>query len=74
MLVYRDSSLSDVAYDLSRYLDKTVNVSPAARNLRFTGALKVSDEATMLRQLQDFAPVRVTRSGTSIDLAPLDDR
>lgn len=74
VLVYHASSISDVAFDLSRYLDKRVTVSPAARNLRFTGALKVSDEATMLRQLQDFAPVRVSRSGTSIDLAPRDDR
>lgn len=74
VLVYRGSSISDVAFDLSRYLDKRVTVSPAARNLRFTGALKVSDEVTMLRQLQDFAPVRVSRSGTSIDLAPRDDR
>lgn len=74
VLVYRANSLADVAYDLSRYFDKRVTVSPAARNLRFTGALKVSDEGTMLRQLQDFAPVRVTRSGTGIDLAPRDDR
>ena len=74
VLVYRASSLADVAFDLSRYLDKRVTVSPATSNLRFTGALKVSDEATMLRQLQDFAPVRVSRSGTSIDLAPRDDR
>ncbi|RZJ02051.1 MAG: DUF4880 domain-containing protein [Brevundimonas sp.] len=74
VLVYRDSSMTDVAFDLSRYLDKTVNVSPAARSLRFTGALRVSDEVTMLRQIQDFAPVQVTRSGTGIDLVPRDDR
>jgi len=62
VLVYRDRPMTDVADDLSRYLDKPVVLSTSARALRFTGALRISDEAVMLKQLQDFAPVRVDAS------------
>ncbi len=69
MLVYRDAVLSDVADDLSRYFDKPVTVDASARSMHFTGALRVGDEATMLKQLQDFVPVRATRSSTDVRLS-----
>jgi transmembrane sensor len=74
MLVYRDAGLSDVADDLSRYFDKPVTVDASAGALHFTGALQVGDEATMLKQLQDFVPVRATRSSTDVRLSGRDAR
>ncbi len=68
MLVYRDAVLSDVADDLSRYFGKPVTVDASARSMHFTGALRVGDEATMLKQLQDFVPVHATRSSTDVRL------
>jgi transmembrane sensor len=62
VLIYRDRPLADVADDLSRYLDKPVVLSTSAQALRFTGALRIGDEAVMLKQLQDFVPVRVDAS------------
>lgn len=72
VLIYRDAGLAEVADDLSRYFDKPVTVEPSARALHFTGALQVGDEATMLKQLQDFVPLRVTRSTTEVRLAGRD--
>lgn len=74
VLIYRNNSLEDVAKDLSRYLNKPVTLSPSAQPLHFTGALQVGDEATMLRQLQDFIPIRVTRSPTEIRVMSRDER
>lgn len=74
MLVYRDARLADVADDLSRYFDKPVTVDASAGALHFTGALQVGDEATMLKQLQDFVPVRATRSSTDVRLSGRDAR
>ncbi|MGV3580070.1 FecR family protein [Brevundimonas sp.] len=68
VLIYREADLGAVADDLSRYLNKPVSVSESARALRFTGALRIGDEATMLRQLQDFVPIRVTRANDGIQL------
>ena len=74
VLIYRNASLAEVADDLSRYLDKPVTVSSSAQPLHFTGALRVGDEATMLKQLQDFVPVQTTRSSTGIGLTARGDR
>jgi transmembrane sensor len=68
VLVYRDQSLDDVADDLSRYLDKPVVLSASAKALHFTGALRVGDEAVMLKQLQDFVPVRAVTSAKDVRL------
>lgn len=68
VLIYREAGLDAVAADLSRYLNKPVIVSQSARALRFTGALRIGDEATMLRQLQDFVPIRVTQANDGIQL------
>jgi transmembrane sensor len=72
VLVYRDSPLSEVGEDLSRYFGKPVTVDAAAGSLRFTGVLQLGDEAQMLKQLEDFVPVRVRRSSTGIALAGRD--
>lgn len=74
VLIYRDATLGEVADDLSRYFDKPVKVELSARSLHFTGALQVGDEATMLKQLQEFIPVSVTRSSTEIRLSGRADR
>jgi len=74
VLIYRNAPLAEVADDLSRYLDKPVTLSPSAQPLHFTGALRVGDEATMLKQLQDFVPVQTTRSSIGIDLTARGDR
>lgn len=72
VLVYRQTDMGKIAEDLSRYLNKPVSVSASARALRFTGALRIGDEATMLRQLQDFVPIRVTRENDGIQLTARD--
>lgn len=69
VLVYRDAPLVQVGSDLSRYFHKPVRLSHSARNLRFTGALRVADETTMLDQLRDFAPVNVDRTPTEVRLS-----
>jgi transmembrane sensor len=74
VLVYRNASLAEVGDDLSRYLDKPVNVSVSAQNLRFTGVLRVADEAVMLEQLKELAPVEVARSADGVDLTGRDSR
>ena len=72
VLIYREADLATVAEDLSRYLDKPVNVSESARALRFTGALRIGDEATMLGQLQDFVPIRAVQANDEIRLTARD--
>ncbi|WP_425992305.1 FecR family protein [Brevundimonas sp. TWP2-3-2] len=72
VLVYRDSDIQSVAFDLSRYFDKPVRVSPSAASLSFTGALRIDDEATMLAQLEGFVPVRVQRTASEIRLTVRD--
>lgn len=66
VLIYRDRPLGEVADDLSRYLDKPVVLSTPARALRFTGALRIGDEAVMLQQLQDFLPIRIDASAKAV--------
>lgn len=68
VLIYRNASLAELGEDLSRYLDKPVTVSASARDVRFTGVLRVGDEAIMLGQLQELAPVKVSRSPGRVEL------
>lgn len=69
VLVYRDASITDVSRDLSRYFNKPFTVSASARGLRFTGALRIADETTMLAQLRDFSPVTVERTPDAVHLS-----
>ena len=73
-LVYSNASLTQLADDLSRYLDKPVNVSASAQALRFTGVLRVGDEATMLGQLRELVPVEVSRSPDGVELTRRETR
>lgn len=68
VLVYRAATLDQVGQDLSRYFDKPVKVSASARGLRFTGALRIADEKTMLNQLRDFAPVEIQAGSAEVRL------
>jgi len=72
VLIYREADLGTIADDLSRYLDKPFTVSSSAQALRFTGALRIGDEATMLGQLQDFVAIRVTQANDGIRLTARD--
>lgn len=74
VLIYHDADLAEVGGDLSRYFDKPVIVSVSAQKLRFTGALQVGDEATMLDQLQDFVPIRAARSAADVRLTAREAR
>lgn len=69
VLVYRDASIADVSRDLSRYFNKPFTVSASARGLRFTGALRIADETTMLAQLRDFSPITVERTPDAVRLS-----
>lgn len=69
VLVYRGASITDVSRDLSRYFNKPFTVSASARGLRFTGALRIADETTMLAQLRDFSPVTVERTSNAVHLS-----
>jgi transmembrane sensor len=72
VLIYNEADLATVSDDLSRYFGKPVNISPSARALHFTGALRIGDEATMLRQLQEFLPIQVTQDSRGILLTTRD--
>ena len=74
VLVYHTAPLDLVADDLSRYLDKPVTVSASGRDVRFTGVLRVGDEAIMLEQLRELAPVEVSRSPDGVELTGLGGR
>lgn len=71
MLVYQDRPLGEVAADMSRYFEKPVVVMPTASSLRFTGALRVADEATVLDKLDDYLPIRVERTPERIAIYAL---
>lgn len=68
VLVYRAATMEEVGQDLSRYFDKPVKVSASARGMRFTGALRIADEKTMLAQLRDFAPVTIQADPAEVRL------
>lgn len=68
LLVYRGALLTEVGDDLSRYLNKPVKVGASARGLRFSGVLRVGDEAVLLEQLQELVPVDVDRSSDGVEL------
>jgi transmembrane sensor len=57
-----------VAADLDRFLPTPITVDASAANLRFSGALRLSDEDAMLGALQRFLPVEAVRSAEHIQL------
>lgn len=74
VLIYHDAELAEVAADLSRYFNRPVVISDSVHKLRFTGALQVGDETTMLDQLEDFLPIRASRTAADVRLTPREGR
>lgn len=71
VLVYREATFAEVADDLSLFLGKPVIAAAATRDLRFSGVLRADDEATVLGQIEAFAPVRIIRQANEVRiLAP----
>jgi len=68
-LIYRDQPLSEVAADLSRRFGSPVRTADARTGgLRFTGVLVTDDEASVLRRLEAYAPVRAERTADGVVL------
>jgi transmembrane sensor len=58
-LVYRNAPLSAVVRDLNRYFPTPVALDAGAADERFTGVLKIDNQAAILERLSRFLPVRV---------------
>lgn len=70
-LTYEDALLSEVLADLNRYFAVPVRPHNAAvASLRFSGVLKVDNEAAVLRRLEEFLPVTAERTRNDIVLRP----
>ena len=68
-LIFEDAPLSAVAGSLNRYFGKTIVINDAAvQDLRFSGVLKIDDEANVLRRLEAFLPVVVQDHGNTVVL------
>lgn len=66
--VYRESRLSDVAFDLGRDLAVPIQVDAKAARLRFTGVLVIDSEDAVVRRLESLLPVVAERTPASITL------
>lgn len=69
-LVYDNTPLTRVADDLSRYLGKPVEVSPAIASLRLSGILLIRNGPDLVDQICAILPVEAVRSGGRIRLVP----
>jgi len=68
-LIFEDAPLSAVASSLNRYFGKAIVINDAAlQDLRFSGVLKIDDEANVLRRLEAFLPVVVQDRGNTVVL------
>jgi len=68
-LVFEDVPLAQVASELNRYFAKTVVIDDAAVSaLRFSGILKIDDEASVLRRLEAFLPITVQSKDNTVVL------
>ncbi len=68
-LVFEDVPLAQVASELNRYFARTVVVDDeSVRALRFSGILKIDDEASVLRRLEAFMPITVQFKGNTVVL------
>jgi transmembrane sensor len=73
-LVYNDRPLADVVSDLNRYVDAPIQVAAPAASLRFSGVLRIDDEAAMIRRLEAFLPVEAARTDAGLVLNLRDSR
>ena len=63
-LSYDDVPLSQVIDDLNRYFPETVSAAgDDVASLRFSGVLKLDDEMSVLRRLENFLPVSIEQTG-----------
>ncbi len=67
-LIFEDVPLEDVVASLNRYFDQKVIVEESARDLRFSGILKIDDEPSILRRLESFLPVTTQSRGNGLIL------
>lgn len=67
-LVYDNAPLTQVAADLSRYMNKTVEVEPAIAHLRLSGILLIRNGPDLVDQISAILPVEARRSGDRIRL------
>jgi transmembrane sensor len=68
-LVYRDQPLGEVVGDLNRYFETPVRAVGPAADLRFSGVLKIENEAAVVRRLQAFLPVTARQGPEGVTLA-----
>ena len=69
-LVFEDAPLAEVATQLNRYFTKTVVIdSEATGAMRFSGILKIDDEASVLGRLEAFLPITVQEQANTVILA-----
>ena len=68
VLVYEGAPLSQVAFDLSRYLGEPVRVDRDAADIAFTGTLAVDTGPRMLATLLTYLPIRAARSSQGVRL------
>ena len=67
-LIFEDAALSEVVFDLNRYFGQKVTLDPSARDLRFSGILKIDDEPSILHRLESFLPVTAVTQGSNLVL------
>jgi len=68
-VVFEDQPLSSVVSTLNRYFTRPITIEdPAVQRLRFSGILKIDDEANVLRRLTAFLPVAVQERGETVVL------
>ena len=69
-LVFDATPLPLVLAELSRHYPVPIRAAGAAADLRFSGVLRLEDQAATLTALQSLLPVAVTRQGDSFVLSP----
>jgi transmembrane sensor len=68
-LVFEDATLAQVASELNRYFTKTVVVDDETTGaMKFSGILKIDDEASVLRRLEAFVPITVQEKADTVVL------
>lgn len=73
-LSYGNAPLDVVAADISRYLEKTVDVDPALADRRFSGVLTIGDGSRLLPTLAQVMGLSYTVKGDRVRLAAVPAR
>jgi transmembrane sensor len=71
-LVYNHQPLSEVCADIARATNRPVDVSPNARQLLFTGVLKISKPELMAQTLALYLPIKSSVFGGRIEVTRRD--